>query len=82
MRKTIIITSLILSGLLILDSMSAGHFLMMFLLAGIIPGTNIAISAQNMMEGFALVGGFVIARIMSNLLRIIFAHLPRVQRAA
>jgi len=81
MRKTIIITSLILSGLMILDSMSAGHFLMMFLLAGIIPGTNIAISAQNMMEGFALVGGFVIARVMSNLLRMILARLPRVQRA-
>lgn len=82
MRKTIIITSLILSGLMILDSMSAGHFLMMFLLAGIIPGTNIAISAQHMMEGFALVGGFVIARVMSYVLRMILAHLPRVQRVA
>ncbi len=81
MRRTIIITSLILSGLIILDSMNAGHALMMFLLAGIIPGTNIALSAQQMMEGFALVGGFVIARVMSNLLRMITARLPRVQRA-
>lgn len=82
MRKTIIITSLILSGIMILDSMDAGHVLMMFLLAGIIPGTNIAISAQTMMEGFALAGGFVIARVMSNLFRMVQARLPRVQRAA
>ena len=67
MRKVIITTSLVLSGLMILDSLNVGQSLMMFLLAGIIPGTNITISAQLMVELFALSGGFVLARLTNRL---------------
>lgn len=63
MRKTITITCLILSGLIILDSLNVGHILIMFFLAGVIPGTNIALSASTMMEVFALLIGLVIGRL-------------------
>jgi len=69
MRKAIIIICTVLSGLLILDSINAGHSLMMFLLAGIIPGTTIAISAQQMMEVFALLIGFTLSRVVTYLIR-------------
>jgi len=48
---------------MILDSLNAGHLLMMFLLAGIIPGTTIVLSPNDMMSLFALLIGFVLARI-------------------
>ncbi len=67
MRKTIIITCLVLSGLIILDSMNTGHALMMLFLAGVIPGTNIAVSGQTMMSFFALLIGFVLARVGNHL---------------
>ena len=63
MRKIIILICVTLSVLMILDSFNVGHAFMMFLLAGVIPGTNIAISASTMMELCALVGGFVFARL-------------------
>lgn len=68
MRKVIIITCLTLSGLIILDSLNAGHALMMFLLAGVIPGTNIALSATITLEFFALMTGFVVARLVRTLI--------------
>jgi hypothetical protein len=76
MRKTIIFTCLALSGLMILDSFNVGHALMMFLLAGIIPGTNLAISAQNMIEFFALLTGFVVARIFNRFTIALFDRIP------
>lgn len=63
MKKFITTTCLALSALLILDSMNAGHALTMFYLAGEIPGTQIVLSASTMMELFALLTGFVLARI-------------------
>lgn len=67
MRKFIITTSLILSGLIILDSLNAGHALVMFFLAGVIPGTSLALSAEAMMQLFALLFGFVLVRIVIRL---------------
>lgn len=76
MKKTIVIICTVLSALMILDSMYAGEALMMFLLAGVIPGTNITISAQHMMEAFALLMGFVIARLSNRFVQPLIARLP------
>lgn len=69
MRKTIILASLILSGLMILDSLNVGEALIMFLLAGQIPGTNLSLSGGAMLELFALAGGFTLARIATKAIR-------------
>jgi hypothetical protein len=66
MRKAIIITCLVLSGLIILDSFHAVDALAMLFLAGIIPGTNIVLSGQTMMSFFALLIGFVLARLANR----------------
>lgn len=69
MKNTITIIAIILSLLLILDSFNFSHALMMFYLAGVIPGTNTAIDAARMLELFALIGGFTVARVMSYVIR-------------
>ena len=58
-----------LSFVLILDSINAGHALVMFFLAGIVPGTNIVIDAESMLEVFTLLTGFTLSRITVNLIR-------------
>jgi hypothetical protein len=63
MKKTTLIICLSLSALLILDSMNIWHAIVMFYLAGEIPGTRSSLSAVTMMQVFALLIGFVIARI-------------------
>lgn len=75
MKKTVAIIFTILSFILILDSMNAGHAVVMFFLAGIIPGTDISVSAEHMMQLCALLLGFVFARISMHL-----AHAYRVHR--
>lgn len=75
MKNIIIITCLALSALLILDSLNAGHALAMFYLAGEIPGTQIALSASTMMEFFALLTGFVLARIGNRAVMTFFSRL-------
>ena len=67
MKKTFTIIFTILSALLILDSMDVSHAIAMFLLAGIIPGTNIALNPDRMLELFALLIGFVLARVSIRL---------------
>jgi len=69
MKNRIIITCLILSALLILDSMDAGHAIVMFYLAGLVPGTNVTLSPSTMLQVFALLIGFVLARISNAVLR-------------
>jgi len=69
MKKTIAIILTIFSLLLILDSFNFGHALMMFYLAGVIPGTNVAIDGAQMLEFFAIVAGFTVARVMAYLVR-------------
>lgn len=69
MKKTLTILFISLSLLMILDSVNAGHALVMFFLAGVIPGTNIAISAGNMLETFTLLIGFTLSRITINFIR-------------
>jgi len=69
MKKTITSILIISSLLLILDSFNFGHALMMFYLAGIIPGTNVSINADQMLEFFAIIAGFTVGQIMSYVLR-------------
>ncbi len=63
MKHTLTVIFLILSILLILDSFNAGHAIMLFVLAGIIPGTDIVLSADRSLELIAVVIGVTIGRI-------------------
>jgi hypothetical protein len=69
MKKTITIIAIILSLLLILDSLNFAQAIMMFLLAGVIPGTNIAIDGARTLELFAVIAGFTVGRITMYLAR-------------
>ena len=70
MKKALTILFLSLSAIIILDSLNAVHALMMFLLAGVIPGTNIAVSGDRMLEIFTLLIGFTLSRVTINLIRL------------
>lgn len=72
MKKLLTIILVSLSLILILDSMNAGYAVVMFFLAGVIPGTSIAISGSTMLELFALLIGFTLSRVTLALLRIRF----------
>ncbi len=69
MKKTITIICITLSLLIILDSFNFAQALVMFLLAGVIPGTNIAIDGARMLEFFSLAIGFTVGRVMMYGLR-------------
>lgn len=69
MKKTLTIILTTASMLLILDSVNFGQAVMMFLLAGVIPGTNIAINGTQMLEFISLSAGFIFARIALNAIR-------------
>lgn len=62
MKKTLIIVLTSLSVLMILDTNNAGHALAMFLLGGVIPGTNIVIDAGGMLAVICAVFGFIATR--------------------
>lgn len=64
MKKTTTIILTSLSLLIILDSMNFSHAIMMFLLAGVIPGTNIAIDGALMLECIAFIAGFTLSRVV------------------
>lgn len=51
------------SGLIVLDSIDPIHSIMLFLLAGVIPGTNIAVPAVDMMAAYATAFTMVILRL-------------------
>lgn len=69
MRKSLTVIFTILSGLIILDSLQFGHAIAMFLLAGVIPGTNLVLSPTVTLELFALLIGFVMSRIVIGVMR-------------
>jgi len=69
MKKTSAIILTVLSLLLILDSFNFGHALMMFYLAGVIPGTSIILDGSQMLELFAIIAGFIVARVMNYIVR-------------
>ena len=69
MKKALTILFLSLSALLILDSLNVGQALVMLLFAGVIPGTNIAISGATMFEIYLLIAGFLLARVSLSILK-------------
>jgi uncharacterized membrane protein (DUF485 family) len=75
MKKAITIICIILSAILILDSMNAWHAMAMFYLAGEIPGTRRSINAGTMMSIFALLIGFIVARIGNKAVLSLFDRL-------
>lgn len=75
MKKAITIICLSLSVILILDGFNAWHMIAMFYLAGEIPGTRRSISAGTMMSIFALLIGFIIARIGNKAILSLFDRL-------
>lgn len=70
MKKSITILLVILSGIMILDSLNAGQALFMFLLAGVIPGTDISLSSSTTLALFGGLAGFVLARVAMHLIAI------------
>lgn len=68
MKKALSIIFTSLSVMLILDSFNAGHVLVMFLLAGIVPGTDVALSPDTMLTGFAFLIGFTLSRIAVSII--------------
>lgn len=69
MRGFIITTCLVASGILILDSFNVGQALVLFLLVGIVPGTSVRISADQMLMLTALLLGFISARLLNQTVR-------------
>jgi hypothetical protein len=67
-QRTIITICLILSGLLIADSVNAGHAIIMLLIAGQIPGTDLYIPADAMLTVCAGIFGVLCGRATSRLL--------------
>lgn len=81
MKKAATIILVALSALLILDSMQAGQALMMFLLAGIIPGTSVVMSGSAALSLFASLAGFTVARLSSRLTASADIEHPSLQNA-
>lgn len=71
MRKTIIITSLTLSAILILDSMNAFNEVVFFVIAGKLPGTDFYLDASVLLPVYALLGGIVTGRLSQRLITLI-----------
>lgn len=63
MKKAVIIISLVGAALLILDSINATNSLLLFLFAGIVPGTNLLVSPVDMMAATATAVTIVILRV-------------------
>ena len=63
MKNIIVSLCLIGSGCIILASLHAGTALAYFLLAGVIPGTTIALSSTEMLAFYTVMLGLVFARL-------------------
>ena len=63
MRKLIINLSLVGSAVLFLDTVNFGQQLMLFVFAGVIPGTNIVISPIDVMAATATAITVIVLRI-------------------
>lgn len=66
MKSKITIILLVASSLILLDVINAGDAITLFFLTGTIPGTGVSISASAMLILYALIGGFVFARLMNK----------------
>ncbi len=61
MKKFIVIFCLVSSLLMILDSVNFGYSLMMFFFVGVIPGTNIQLTPEQMFGLSVIVATLVVA---------------------
>ncbi|RWZ78169.1 MAG: hypothetical protein EOT05_00135 [Candidatus Microsaccharimonas sossegonensis] len=82
MKKTITIICSLLAAIIILDSFNAWQVIVMFYIVGEVPGTRTSISANTMMSLFALLLGFVLARISHNAVLALFDYLMQKRSAA
>jgi hypothetical protein len=62
-KKAVTIISIFGAIVIILDSLNVGHYATLFLLAGIVPGTNIAIGPIDMLAAIATAITIVVLRI-------------------
>lgn len=67
MKKTLTILLTILSCIMILDAANASEAIVMFFLAGVVPGTNFVISGAHMFEFYILAFGFIVSRFTVSL---------------
>jgi membrane protein DedA with SNARE-associated domain len=63
MKKALIIASLLGSLWILLDSVSAAHWFILFILVGVIPGTNIVISPIDMLAAISTAITVIVLRI-------------------
>ena len=75
MKKAITTIFIIFSAVIILDSFNTWHAIVMFYIAGEIPGTRTSLGAGTMMSIFALLFGFVLARIGNTAVLSLFDRL-------
>lgn len=87
MRKVIITISIVGALLIIADSVDVGHWLLLFILAGILPGTDISIAPIDVLAAIATALTIVIMRVtLWSRIRLFFfeAHIttaaPRIKR--
>lgn len=74
MKKVVTALFIIASLVIILDRFNAWHVIAMFYLAGEIPGTHTSVNAGTMMAIFALLIGFVLARIGNRFVLSLFDY--------
>jgi len=53
---------------------------MMFYLAGVVPGTSIILNGTQMLELFAIIAGFIVARLMNSIVRSFIPTITSVSR--
>ena len=71
MKKLFTILLTIATLMLIFDSLNIGHACALFFLAGVIPGTDTSLSADEMLNLFAALLGFTFSRVSLNLARLV-----------
>lgn len=78
MKKTITTLCIVGSGLIVASSFDVAHSLVLFFLAGVIPGTNIALTPIEMMAASATAITIVILRIVAwpRFARVFFLEPP------
>lgn len=78
MKKTITTMSIVGSGLIIASSFDVTHSLVLFFLAGVIPGTDIILTPLEMMAASATAMTIVILRIVAwpRFARVFFLEPP------
>lgn len=80
MKKVIVILSLVGSLLIMADTIDVGHWIVLFVLAGVIPGTNISIAPVDVMAAVATAVTVVVLRItLWHRVRTIFFTPPQVE---